>query len=431
MMNIMRILAAGVLVLAAGCSRQSTGQSAPDNKATEPTPVVKVATIQPQRGDLRRAVSQPGFILAYEETPVFAKLEAYVRKWNFDIGAEVNKGAVLAELYIPEMDVELAQKKALARKAHANLASAEAKVKAAQAGVLRAKANLKQWALEQARQNRLFKQGTLDQQSLDVVNAQWETALAAVAEAQAEADKAEADVDVAQNDIEVAEANRDYVATLLQYAKVRAPFAGRVTRRNVDTGHFVRPAKGVDEKPLFAVERTDLLRIAVAVPEADAVWVRRGATVIIRIPSLQDVEISGKVDRTSWALERTARTLRAEIDMKNPGGQLRPNTYAYVTITGVRAGVWTLPASAVATEGDVTQGYRSYCYLVKGGKVWRTLVQVGARAGELIEVLKIQPRTAEPGKAAAWHDVTGKEVIVRGDLGSLRDGQTVIVANKR
>jgi RND family efflux transporter MFP subunit len=386
-----------------------------------------VATVKPKRADLRRPVSQPGFVLAFEETPVFAKLEAYVGKWNFDIGAEVKKGDVLADLYVPELKVELAQKEALVSKARATLQSAQAKVKAVQAAVLRARADLKRWGLEQTRQGRMVKKGTLDQQSLDVVTAQLESARAALAEAQAEVVKAEADEEVANKEVEVAQANRDYVSTLLDYAQVRAPFPGRVTRRNIDTGHFVRPAKGPDEKPLFVVARTDRMRVAVAVSEVDAVWVPKGAPATVRIQALQGREFPGKVARTSWSLDRTARTLRAEIDLENPGGMLRPNMYAYVTVTGVHPGVWTLPASAVVTRGDVTQGYQSYCYRVEGRKVRRTPVQVGARAGDVVEVLKKQTRPAAHGKPAVWDDFTGDEIIVRSDVDRLSDGQTVRV----
>jgi multidrug efflux pump subunit AcrA (membrane-fusion protein) len=414
-------------LLDAGCNRRPSSPAA-DQKPAEKIAPLAVTTVNPKRADLHRAVSQPGFLQAYEATPIFAKLEAYVGKWHYDIGAEVKEGQVLADLDIPEMDVELAQKKGLVRKAQATLSSAQAKVKAVEAGVLRADADLKRWKLEQTRQARMVRQGTLDQQSVDVVNAQVETARAALAEAQAEVARATADVDVAKKDIVVAQANRDYVATLLKYAKVRAPFAGRVTRRNVDTGNFVRPAKGPDEKPLFVVERNDRLRIVVSVPEVDAVWVHKGAPATIRIQALPGLTITGKVARTSWSLDQTARTLRAEIDLKNPAGKFRPHMYAYVTITGVRDHVWTLPASAVVTQGDVTQGYQSFCYRVEDGKVRRTPVEVGARAGDLVEVLKKQVAPKKPAKDAAWKDFTGKEVIVRGDADKLTDGQEVRIS---
>src|SRR3712207_7081292 len=42
----------------------------------------------------------------------------------------------------------------------------------------------------------------------------------------------------------VAEADERRAAALLGYARLRAPFAGVVTRRHVDQGHFLQPTAG-------------------------------------------------------------------------------------------------------------------------------------------------------------------------------------------
>src|SRR5207249_1307116 len=97
----------------------------------------------------------------------------------------------------------------------------------------------------------------------------------------------------------------------------------------------------------------DIMRVRVEVPEGDAAWVNRGAEARIHVQVLKSYEFVGAVTRTSWSLDRTARTLLAEVDVPNPEGKLRPGMYAYATITAEHPGGWTLPASAVVTEGDV------------------------------------------------------------------------------
>src|SRR5262249_49930538 len=72
-------------------------------------------------------------------------------------------------------------------------------------------------------------------------------------------------------------------------------------------------------------------------------------------------ELVGEVERTSYSLDRTARTLLAEIDLPNPEDRLRPGMYAYATLTAEHPDALTLPTSAVGTQGDVTQGYQTYC----------------------------------------------------------------------
>src|SRR5260370_41075811 len=107
-----------------GCNRQPA--AAPDQAAAAPkTPEVKV--VRPEKKDVRRPIERPGYnIEAYERTPLYAKIAGYVRKWNVDIGDHVRKDDILAELYIPEMEVELKQKDAGVGQAAAEIKQADA-----------------------------------------------------------------------------------------------------------------------------------------------------------------------------------------------------------------------------------------------------------------------------------------------------------------
>jgi RND family efflux transporter MFP subunit len=241
-------------------------------------------------------------------------------------------------------------------------------------------------------------------------------------------EKAKADALVADARLEVAKKNHDQAKILLQYRMIAAPFAGVVTQRNVDTGHFVQPATGPKGEALFVVMRTDRMRIRVEVPEADADWVSQGAPARIRIPVLKAYALTGNVTRTSWSLDRATRTLLAEMDVPDPDGKLRPGMYAYATLTAERPNVWTLPASAVVTTGDVTQGYQTFCVLVENGKAWRTGLEIGARDSQRVEVLKKQARSSKASGEGAWQALTGTEEIIAGNPATLRDGQPVRVA---
>jgi multidrug efflux pump subunit AcrA (membrane-fusion protein) len=128
------------------------------------------------------------------------------------------------------------------------------------------------------------------------------------------------------------------------------------------------------------------------------------------------------VARTSWSLDPTTRTLRVEIDLPNANGPLRPGMYAYASLSAELSDVLTVPRSAVATEGEVTRGYQSYCFQVEEGKIHRLPVELGPGDGERVEVLRKQVRAG-----GAWQPFTGTEQIVRGNLTPLRDGQDVRV----
>jgi HlyD family secretion protein len=289
-------------------------------------------------------------------------------------------------------------------------------VKAAQAGLLRAQADIRRWEVEQIRQAKMVRSGTIDRQSLDATEAQLETSKAAEAEVQAQVAKAQADVKVAENDIKVAEANKDYVAAMLQYIKVTAPYTGVVIKRNVNKGDFVQPAAGSGSRgePLFVVARTDRgMRIFVDVPEAAATSIKEQTTAMIRVPrALPGFEVEGQVARSAWALDPKSRTLRTEIDVPKPG-KLRQGMYAYVTLTTEHNKVWTLPASAVVQKDNEV-----YCFQVEKGRVVKTPLQIGLSNGQRIEVLK-KKSTMGHGK---WIDLNGKERIVRGNVDHIKDG---------
>src|SRR5713101_2232229 len=130
---------AGLLPLAAGCYQASKGS--PDQKATaaKQTEAPSVTVVKPKRMTLQWTTQGPGSIQAYEQTPMFAKIAGYVQKWHVDIGDHVAEGKVLAELWIPEMEVELKQKEALVAQAEAERKLAQETVAAAEAEYRRLK----------------------------------------------------------------------------------------------------------------------------------------------------------------------------------------------------------------------------------------------------------------------------------------------------
>ena len=392
-----------LLGMVSGCNRPSA--ASPEQAAAPKTPEVKV--VRPEKKDIRRPIERPGYnIEAYERTLVYAKIPGYVQKWNFDMGDRVHKGDILAELYIPEMDVEFKQKDAAVRQA-------SSEIKQAEAAVLRWQADLKHASSQYERLARVGRSGVLDKEQVDETGLAFETAQAAVA-------KAQADVDVARARLEVAKADRDHVQTLLQYTKIPAPFDGVVTRRNVNTRDFVQPAAASKGDALFVVEKVDPVRVFVNVQELEAVWVRDGDTALIRPQSLQGQQFKGKVTRTSGSLNPQNRTLRTEIDLPNAEGKLLPGMYVTVTIIAEHKNVRALPVAAVVTQGEQT-----FCYRVESSKTVRTPIQVGLRGSELVEVLAKQTKPAKAGEEAKWEDFNGDEVIVASDPGSLTDGQAI------
>jgi RND family efflux transporter MFP subunit len=400
--------AAGLLFVLAGCQRLAAPPPQPPTTGVTEKEPPRVSVIKPERKTVRRTIKRPGYnIEAYQTAPMYAKIPGYIRKWNVDIGDPVRKGQVLAELWVPEMEVEVRQKAAAVNQADAEVGQAKAVVSHAQAEHDRMKTQSERMAGLQRNG------GVVNAEVVDESRFGFEAARATLT-------KARADVKAAEARLEVAREAHNYAQTLLEYAKITAPFDGVVTHRHINDGDFVHPMTGSKGKPLFVVDQVDPVRVFVNAPEEEAVWVSPGAKASVRSPNLPGLERKGTVTRTARALDPVNRTLRTEIDLENADKTLLPGMYVDIIIVVEHLDVWTLPPSAVVSEEGQT-----FCYRVEGDKAVRTPLRLGLRGDGLVEVLKMGRRPASPSAEETWDDFTGKEEIVKGEAARLKDGQAV------
>ena len=428
-----------------------------------PASAVTVTTVKPERKAFRHSIAQPAYIEALEETPLLAHIAGYVKKVHVDIGDRVKgpvvdakgnekkPGQLLVEISAPEIEQSLKQKQALVVQAkaevdqasaavdaaHANVATAKAFIKEAEAAKLRALANCERWTSELKRVTALVSNKVIDAQTVDEarnqhkaaeatcqeVEAKIQSANAAAKESEAKHAKAKADLAAAKAKVLVAQAEEGRVAALLASSKVRAPYDGVIASRHVHTGHFLT---GNGTKPLLVVARTDVVRVSVDVPEADAMYVSDGVPVKIRAQHIKDRDFEGKVTRSSWTLDAKARTLRTEIHLPNPEGTIRPGMYAYATFTAELPPTFTLPVSALITQGGETS-----CFIVHDGKAVLTQVKAGARDAQNSQVLKKRTAASKSGDAPAWQGFTGEEQIISTRVNAIADGQAVTMSNKK
>jgi hypothetical protein len=86
---------------------------------TQNAAIPVVGLINPQSNGGPRSLVLPGNVNAFFQAPIYAQVSGYLKQWNYDIGAPVRAGAVLAVVDTPNLDQQLLQAKA-------NLASAMA-----------------------------------------------------------------------------------------------------------------------------------------------------------------------------------------------------------------------------------------------------------------------------------------------------------------
>jgi HlyD family secretion protein len=408
--SVLRILTIALAVLGplTGCDRPTTA-SAPTQ--APPATAATVHTVRPERKTVRRPVEQPGFnIQAFQEALLYAKIAGYIEKWNVDIGDPVKKDDVLAVLYVPEMKIDVGRKQAALRQSAAQIEQAKASVLTANARVDRSKSQYERFT-------RVGQSGVLEQENVDESRLNYESARAAL-------DKAKADVQFAQAQHEVANADLSYTKAMLDYATIRAPFDGVVTRRNVNAGDFVQPAAGgTKAQALFIVAQVDPVRVFVNVPGADASWIKDGDPVTLELQGAGGAVIQAKVTRNARSLDPQNRTLSTEIDVPNPSGNLLPGMYVQSRILVEHPNVWTLPESAVLTEGDQT-----FCFCIEEGKAVRTPLQLGLAGNGLIEVVRKLSRVSLSNSEPQWTEITGQEELIVGARLGLANGQNVTVA---
>ena len=440
--------ALAILVLP-GCGQKS--EPAP------PAPTMpSVTLVSPVRRDIQRIVGQPAFVNAYEQTSIFPKLTGFVEKWDVDIGDKVKKDQVLATLFIPELLEEHRFKKATvlldrvlvdqAKKivdaAAGTLQAAVAKVGQARADVGKFEAEVVRWQSEVKRLASLVEQRVVDKQILDESTRQLKSNEAArdaalsgvlVADAQrvaceAELAKARVDVLAADATVKVADADEKRLAALVGYMQLTSPFDGIVVLRNANRGDFTQGITGdqsankfspvqsaQNAAPVFVVARTDVVRVFVDVPEQDANYVSVGTPAEVRLEAFNDLVLSSKVARTSWALNLQTRTLRAEIDLPNVDTKLLPGMYAYGYVKIIRQGVMAIPAACVVKRGE-----DRVVYLHQDGKAKKARVRLGPTDGTWVELVAIE-------KDGLFAPPNAAMELIQGDPDEMQDESPVKV----
>jgi RND family efflux transporter MFP subunit len=340
-----------VLLAAAGCSGST------EAKKETTAPAAEVAVVVPERRPLARTITLAAGLEAYEQAPVYAKVAGYVASITVDIGDRVIEGQVLATLDIPEMAQQYAQ-------AENELAEQRAEVARAEAD-----ATLRKVIFERSRG--LRGKDAITEQDLD--------------QARAEAAKANAELRLAQARAKSAEARLAELRALMDYARLRAPFAGIVTQRFLDRGALVQAAtSSAGVSPVVTVARIDTVRAFVDVPEPEVPFVDAADRATLDVVSIPGRRFEGQVTRFAGALDPGSRTMRTEVDVPNPDGSLRPGMYGTMTIAVENhPDALTVPESAVRRQKD-----RASIYVVDGDRAVERVVRTGFVADGRVEILE-------------------------------------------
>lgn len=337
-------LAAGVTLavcLLTGCHKSTE----PEHGQSSLTPV-KVS-VQAAVSRTRVATEEVmGTVQPKTRATVEAKVAGRILQMPVTIGQRVNAGDPLALIDVREIEARLDQ----------------------------ARAMLAQAKKDYDRFTTLLRQGAVTQAEFDGIEARYKAAEAAVREAE----------------------------SMLDYARVSAPFNGVITRKYADVGDFAAPGR-----PLLELEDPTTLRFEADVPEAICQSIHPGMTMTVSFPTLK-ITLEGVVAEVAPAADPISRTMLVKLDLPQTQG-LKSGMFGRLAVpVGQITSVW-VPASAVVKRGQM-----EIVFVATQGHAQMRLVKVGKRTNAEVELLS---------------GVDNGELIVVDGAPMIRDGQPLVVEN--
>ena len=165
-----------------------------------------------------------------------------------------------------------------------------------------------------------------------------------------------------------------------------APFAATIIERHVTLGELVTP-----ERNLFTLTDLGWVWIWIDVYQRDIGRVHLGDGARARVDAYPGETFAGTVSYVGAEIDPDTRTVRARLDVGNPGGKLRPGMFVEVELTDphdTEGEISSVLRMAVPAEAVVRDGADEVVFVALGGpRFERRRIETGRRSDAWIEVL--------------------------------------------
>lgn len=370
-------------------------------------------------GPFQTVVTYTGTADAYNETPVFPRVEGWIKALPVYSGDRVKKGQLLARLDSLELSSRVKEalyEREAARKAH--LGSQKLKDEAGahkdhyKHSIQEVKANLDYWTAEIERSRHLLKDDVISQEEFDRELADFKAAesryhqMTANSEAALKAyEAAQFQVESAKDLVTKASAGLGTQEIIQSYTSVLSPISGVVMDRKFDVGILVKP-----DMEIMRIAQISPIRIQANVPMEVLKKIKIGIPVTVWLDKLQTREpINAKVTSVFAMTDPATRTTRVEALVSNEDRKILPGDFVTVDFhVGTKSAALTVAKTAV-----VEKDQQKAVWVVKEGKAQLRYVTTSGTNGKRIAITAgLQP---------------GEEVINRGNR-DLRVGDMVVSA---
>jgi RND family efflux transporter MFP subunit len=292
--------AAGLLWLLLGRPGMNGG-SEERRGGARPAPV-EVAEIERGPIELRRTFS--GTLEAQAKFVVAPKVSGRIERLAVDLGDEVRRGQVVAELDNDEYKQAVAQARAELEVARANLSEARSALATAGRGFDRVET--------------LRERGVASEAQLDA--------------ARAEHLAKQAQLEVAQAQVSRAEAALETANIRLGYTKITADWTSGDGRRVVAERYANQGETVSANTPLMLIVELDPITGVFFVTERDYAKMKPGQPVSLSTDAFPGEEFQGLIDRIAPVFRQETRQARVEVTVDNPKWRLKPGMFIRATV---------------------------------------------------------------------------------------------------
>jgi len=161
---------------------------------------------------------------------------------------------------------------------------------------------------------------------------------------------------------------------------VRSPIGGIITEKHAIVGELSDPSKS-----LYTVADLSSVWVMVDINEKDLSKVRKGQAATVIIGAYPDLKFRGRINHLADMVDQATRTVKARIEVANPGRKLKPEMFATVELA--------LAADAppvVAVPEDALQdldGKKVVFVAENEAEFAARPVQTGRAAGGMVEIV--------------------------------------------
>ncbi len=303
-----------------------------------------------------------GYVVAQRKAALAAKATGRLVWLGVEEGSRIRAGEVIARLENQDTAAALQQ--------------AVAGVALATANVEQARAELNDAGRAYKRQQELLGQGIVAQADFDAAEARYQRAKAAMASAEASQ--------------KVSEAARLGARVSDDYTQIRSPFDAVVLTKNADVGDIVTPLGAAANAKASVVTIADLgsLQVEADVSESNLAKVRSGQPCEIQLDAFPDLRFPGAVHAVVPTADRSKATVMVKVRFKDRDPRILPEMSAKVAfLERATTPAEQRPKIAINPAAVATRSGRSVVYVITGDKVKETPISLGAKVGDLVEVL--------------------------------------------